>query len=42
LSTTATAKSARGTYAITVAGAADPNYTITYVSGTLTLLKLTL
>ncbi len=37
LSTTATAASPVGTYAITAAGAADADYTITYVAGTLTV-----
>jgi hypothetical protein len=37
LSTTATATSPPGTYAITVGGAVDPNYTISYASGTLTI-----
>jgi len=36
-STTATASSAVGNYSLTVRGAADPNYTISYVSGTLTV-----
>jgi gliding motility-associated-like protein len=36
--TTALTDSDPGTYPITVSGAADPNYTITYVSGTLTIL----
>jgi len=39
LSTTA---SAAGTYPITASGAVDPNYTITYRSGTLTVGKATL
>jgi hypothetical protein len=37
LSTTATASSPAGSYAITVSGAADPNYSITFVPGTLTI-----
>jgi len=37
LSTTATAASHAGSYAITVSGAADPDYSISYVSGTLTI-----
>ncbi len=37
LSTTASATSHVGTYTITAAGASDPNYTIGYVSGTLTV-----
>jgi len=37
LGTTASASSPVGTYAITVTGAADPNYAITPVSGTLTV-----
>jgi predicted hotdog family 3-hydroxylacyl-ACP dehydratase len=37
LTTTATSSSASGTYPITVSGAADPNYTITYVDGTMTV-----
>jgi hypothetical protein len=38
LATTATAASPVGTYPITVSGAASPNYTISYASGTLTVL----
>ena len=38
LSTTATEASAPGTYAITVASASSPNYTITYVPGSLTVV----
>lgn len=38
LSTTATRTSPPGTYPITVSGAADANYTITFVPGTLTIL----
>ncbi|GGB00132.1 beta strand repeat-containing protein [Puia dinghuensis] len=45
IATTATASSPAGTYPITASGAVDPNYTITYVSGTLTInpvpLKIT-
>ena len=37
VTTTATAKSAVGTYSITASGASDPNYTISYVAGTLTV-----
>src|ERR1035437_7030644 len=37
LATSATASSAVGTYTITASGAADANYTITHVSGTLTI-----
>jgi hypothetical protein len=37
LATTATAASPVGTYAITAGGAASPNYTITFVNGTLTV-----
>ncbi|MBU6399913.1 MAG: putative Ig domain-containing protein, partial [Verrucomicrobia bacterium] len=37
VTTTASASSAVGTYAITASGAADPNYTISYVAGTLTV-----
>ena len=37
LSTTATAASAVGTYPITASGAADANYTISFVAGTLTV-----
>ncbi len=37
LSTAATPASAPGSYPITVGGAADPNYTISYVYGTLTI-----
>jgi hypothetical protein len=42
LSTTATAASPVGTYAITAAGAADPDYTISYVIGTLSITPATL
>ena len=42
LTTTATAASDTGTYAITAAGAADPDYTITYAAGTLTITKAAL
>ncbi len=38
-STTATITSPVGTYAITVSGAVDPNYSFTYVAGTLTINK---
>src|SRR6185369_15933439 len=37
LSTTATTASAAGTYPITPSGTADVNYTISFVSGTLTV-----
>ncbi len=37
LSTSATASSPAGNYPITAAGASDPNYSITYVNGTLTV-----
>jgi len=37
ITTTATTSSAIGPYPITVSGAADPNYTITYQNGTLTV-----
>ncbi len=40
-STTATASSGVGTYPSTCSGAADPNYTITYVAGTLTIGQAT-
>ena len=36
-STTATRSSAAGTYPSTCSGAADPNYTFTYVDGTVTV-----
>jgi len=39
LSTTATASSPVGTYAITASGASDANYTISFVNGTLTVTK---
>ncbi len=39
ISTTATASSPVATYPITATGAADPNYTITYSSGSLTVGK---
>src|SRR5205814_1445973 len=42
LSTTATAASAVGTYPITASGAADANYTISFVGGTLTVTPATL
>ena len=42
LSTTATAASDAGTYAITASGALDPDYTISYVGGTLTVSPATL
>lgn len=37
-STSATDQSAVGTYPITVSGASSPNYTISYVNGTLTII----
>jgi hypothetical protein len=37
LATSATSSSPVGGYAVTVGGAVDPNYTITYVAGTLTI-----
>ena len=40
LSTTATVTSPVGTYPITVTGAADLNYTITFVNGTMTVVDL--
>ena len=40
LSTTATATSPAGSYAITVAGAVSPNYTITQVAGTITVMSM--
>ncbi len=42
LTTTATPSSPTGTYPITVSGAVDPNYTITYVNGTMTVGGATL
>ncbi|WP_226389679.1 MBG domain-containing protein [Penaeicola halotolerans] len=39
ISTTATASSAVGSYAITLADAADANYDISYTSGTLTIIQ---
>ena len=42
LSTTATASSNVGSYAITASGAVDPNYTISYVAGTLTVTPVAL
>ena len=42
LSTTATAASNVGSYAITASGAVDPNYTISYVAGTLTVTPVAL
>jgi hypothetical protein len=38
LATTATASSTIGTYSITASGAADPNYSISYLSGTLAIV----
>ncbi|SDT23587.1 gliding motility-associated C-terminal domain-containing protein [Mucilaginibacter mallensis] len=42
ISTTATAASPAGTYAITASGAVDPNYVISYTPGTLTISKAAL
>ena len=42
ISTTATTGSPVGTYPITASGAVDPNYTIKYVAGTLTITTATL
>src|SRR5207244_1656150 len=42
VTTTATTASGVGTYPITAAGAASANYTISYVSGTLTVTKAAL
>src|SRR5260370_25557707 len=42
VSTTATTGSAVGTYSITASGAVSSNYTISYVSGTLTVTKAAL
>ncbi len=42
LTTTATSSSAAGTYTITASGAADANYSITHVNGTLTIGAATL
>ena len=42
LSTTATAASPAGNYPITASGAASPNYTFSYVNGTLTVNKAAL
>ncbi|HEY3319245.1 MAG TPA: MBG domain-containing protein, partial [Planctomycetota bacterium] len=42
LSTTATASSDAGSYPITVSGASSPNYTISYVNGTLTIQAVAL
>jgi hypothetical protein len=42
LSSTATANSPVGNYAITASGAADPNYTISYISGTFGVTPATL
>jgi len=39
LATTATSSSPIGTYPITISGAVDPNYTITYSSGTMAIGK---
>lgn len=42
ITTTATAASPAGSYPINASGAADPNYTISYVAGTLTVDKVPL
>ena len=42
ITTAATSASPAGTYAITASGAADPNYIIVYVPGTLTIAKAAL
>jgi hypothetical protein len=42
VATTATSSSPAGDYPITVSGAADPNYTISYVDGTLTITPVPL
>jgi hypothetical protein len=42
VATTATASSPAGDYPITASGAADPNYTISYVDGTLTITPVPL
>ncbi|TDX01980.1 MBG domain-containing protein [Dinghuibacter silviterrae] len=42
ITTTATSTSVPGTYPITATGAVDPNYTIAYVAGTLTVGKAVL
>ena len=42
IATTATANSPMGSYAITASGAADPDYAITYVAGTLSVTPVTL
>jgi hypothetical protein len=42
LSTTATAASVVGSYPITIGGAVDPNYSITYVAGTLAVTPVLL
>ena len=42
VSTTATSASPAGAYPITASGAVDPNYTITYTAGTMTVGKATL
>src|SRR5262249_13682911 len=39
LATTATATSTPGTYPVTIGGAVDPDYTIGYVNGTLTVVQ---
>ena len=39
--TTATSHSATGTYPVKCSGAADPNYTITYVAGSITIVPAT-
>ena len=42
ITTTANSSSAAGTYQISISGAVDANYTITYTAGTLTIGKATL
>jgi hypothetical protein len=42
ITTTATSSSPAGTYPITASGAVDPNYTITYTSGTMTVQRAAL
>ncbi|HEY9002984.1 MAG TPA: MBG domain-containing protein [Mucilaginibacter sp.] len=39
MSTTATSSSPAGTYPITISGAVDPNYSIAYANGTLTVIN---
>ena len=42
ITTTAVVSSPVGTYSITISGASDPNYSISYVNGTLSVIKATL